>query len=120
MNPLRARLIKEFDLLRKYPYCGHSALMGKLKREWHDIEWVLGLFDERIRVARRRYHDFVKKGISMGRRKELTGGGLIRSMGGWEVVKSMRKAKVFEKSDERILGDGDFVHQVLSMAEEQI
>ena len=54
----------------------------------------------------------------MGRRKELTGGGLIRSMGGWTVVKSMRKAKMFEKSDERILGD--FVTQVLSVAEEQM
>lgn len=56
----------------------------------------------------------------MGRRKELTGGGLIRSMGGWTVVKSMRKAKMFEKSDERILGDGDFVDQVLSLAKEQM
>ena len=55
-----------------------------------------------------RYHAFVQKGISLGRRKELTGGGLIRSMGGWTVVKSMRKAKMFEKSDERILGDGNF------------
>jgi len=27
---------------------------------------------------------------------------------------------MFEKSDERILGDGDFVEQVLSAAEEQM
>jgi hypothetical protein len=39
------------------------------------------------------------------------GGGLTRSMGGWAAVKSMRKANIFEKSDERILGDGDFVEQ---------
>ena len=120
LNPLRARLIKEFDRLRKYPYCGHSTLMGKVKRGWQDIEWVLRLFDERVRVARRRYYEFVEKGISMGRRKELTGGGLIRSMGGWAAVNSMRKAKMFEKSDERILGDGDFVDQVLSEAKEQM
>ncbi|MCD6273714.1 MAG: transposase, partial [Deltaproteobacteria bacterium] len=66
------------------------------------------------------YHEFVEKGISMGRRKDLTGGGLVRSMGGWAVVKSMRKAKIFEKSDERILGDGNFVDQVLSVAQEQM
>ena len=120
LNPLRARLIKNFDLLRKYPYSGHSVLMGKVKNDWQDIKWVLRLYDERIRVARRRYHGFVQKGILMGRRKELTGGGLIRSMGGWTVVKSMRKAKIFEKSDERILGDGDFVAHVLSVAEEQM
>ena len=120
LNPLRARLIKDFDLLGKYPYCGHSVLMGNVKNDWQNIEWVLRLFDERIRVARRRYHEFVQKGIPMGRRKELTGGGLIRSMGGWTVVKSMRKAKLFEKPDERILGDGDFVDQVLSLAKEQM
>lgn len=120
LNPLRARLVKEFDRLKKYPYCGHSALMGKVKREWQDIEWVLKLFGDRLRMARMRYHEFVEKGISMGRRKDLTGGGLIRSMGGWAAVKSMRKAKMFEKSDERILGDGDFVDQVLSEAREQM
>lgn len=120
LNPLRAGLIKEYDRLKEYPYSGHSTLMGKLKRDWQDIEWVLRLFDERLRVARRRYHEFVEKGISMGKRKDLTGGGLIRSMGGWTVVKSMRKEKMFEKSDERILGDGDFVEQVLSQTNEQM
>ncbi len=44
------------------------------------------------------------KGISEGRRDDLTGGGLIRSHGGWAAVKHMRRAKMFEKSDERILG----------------
>ena len=45
---------------------------------------------------------------------------MIQRMGGWTIVKSMRKAKMFEKSDERILGDGNFVDQVLSVAEEQM
>jgi putative transposase len=120
LNPLRARIIQDFDRLKQYPYCGHSTLMGKIKRDWQDTEWVLKLFDERVRSARRRYHEFVEKGISMGRRKDLTGGGLIRSMGGWAAVKAMRKAKMFEKSDERILGDGNFVDEVLSRAKEQM
>ncbi len=37
----------------------------------------------------------------------------MRSAGGWAAVKALRAAKVFEKSDERILGDGDFVESVL-------
>jgi len=32
----------------------------------------------------------------------------------------MRKAKIFEKSDERILGAGDFVDQMLSAAEDRM
>ena len=35
-------------------------------------------------------------------------------------MKAMRRAKVFEKADERILGDGDFVKKVLAAAEEKI
>jgi putative transposase len=120
LNPLRAKVIQDFSQIKKFPYSGHSALMGKIKRDWQEIDWVLRLFEQRVSAARRRYNAFVEKGISMGRRNDLTGGGLIRSMGGWQAVKSMRKAKMFEKSDERILGDGNFVEQALSMAEEQM
>ena len=120
LNPLRAKLVKDFDLLGKYPYSGHAVLMGKVQNTWQDIDWVLRLFDEQINAARRRYREFVKKGVAIGRREELTGGGLIRSMGGWSAVKAMRGARLFEKSDERILGDGKFVDQVLSSADEQM
>ena len=34
------------------------------------------------------------------------------------MVRSMRKAGIFQKSDERILGDGDFVDSVLAHARE--
>jgi hypothetical protein len=36
------------------------------------------------------YESYVKKGIPLGRRPELAGGGLIRSLGGWDEVKKMR------------------------------
>lgn len=42
------------------------------------------------------------------------GGGLIRSMGGWSAVLAMRRSGSKEVSDQRILGDGDFVKQVIS------
>jgi len=43
---------------------------------------------------------------------------LIRSVGGWAAAKALRKANAFQKGDERILGDGDFVEAVLSEANE--
>ena len=48
------------------------------------------------------------------------GGGLVRSSGGWSAVKAMRAVKVFQKADERILGDGEFVERVLAEAEDQL
>ena len=50
----------------------------------------------------------------------MTGGGLLRSIGGWDVLKSMRRMKIHIKGDERILGDSDFVEKVLSQASEQM
>ena len=120
LNPIRAGIVKDLNALNKYPFSGHSAIMGKVMRQWQDIEWVLKLYDDRLWMGRRRYRAFVEKGISQGRRSDLMGGGLIRSSGGWAGVKAKRKAKVFEKSDERILGDGDFVEEVLAAAQEEM
>lgn len=119
LNPLRAKIVTDLKELDSYPYCGHSALMGMKKREWQDIEYVLGFFGKRIGEARKRYRSYVEKGIPMGRRPELVGGGLIRSLGGWDEVKKMRLAGQDRiKSDQRILGESDFVMDVLSEAEE--
>jgi hypothetical protein len=56
----------------------------------------------------------------MGRRPDLIGGGLIRSTGGWQAVKALGSNKIHLKGDERILGDSDFVHKVLSEQNERM
>ncbi len=79
----------------------------------------MGFFGKRIGKARKEFRSYVKKGIPMGRRPELVGGGLIRSLGGWDEVKKMRLAGQDRiKSDQRILGESDFVMDVLSEADE--
>jgi len=118
LNPIRANLVNGIGSLDKYPYSGHSALMGIVKNEWQDTDYVLGWFGKGIKQARSRYHDFIKEGVSMGKRPELTGGGLVRSVGGWLNLMEMRRAKVFVKGDERILGEGDFVEQMLQKSGE--
>ncbi|MCJ8502424.1 transposase [Desulfatitalea alkaliphila] len=118
LNPLRAGLVKDADTLDGYRYCGHSALMGKNVNGWQSVDEVLALFGGKPAAALRSYRGFIEKGIDLGRQPELVGGGLVRSAGGWEAVRSLRKAGIFQKSDERILGDGDFVEAVLSDARE--
>ena len=51
LNPLRAKMVADMKVLNKYPFCGHSVIMGKMKNTWQDVEGVLRLFDERIGVA---------------------------------------------------------------------
>lgn len=120
LNPLRARLVEGLDQLDSYPYGGHSALMGKCPNDWQDLEKILGLFGRRLSNARHAYRAFVERGTAMRRRPELTGGGLIRSVGGWEALKSLGKKKMHLKGDERILGDSDFVKEILEAHNERM
>ena len=68
--------------------------MGKKKNNWQDTDYVLKLFNSKLSLARRRYREYVKKGISVGKRPDLIGGGLVRSAGGWDALKGLRKIKV--------------------------
>ena len=47
-------------------------------------------------------------------RLELVGGGLIRSLGGWSEVLSLRQRGEKQAFDQRILGDNEFVQEVIS------
>ena len=44
LNPLRARLVSDLSELNGYPYCAHSALMGKRHLEWQDTGYVIEEF----------------------------------------------------------------------------
>jgi hypothetical protein len=59
-----------------------SVLMGRQAADWQDTATILNRFGRRRAKARRDYREFLSKGIGLGRRPELTGGGLIRSLGG--------------------------------------
>jgi putative transposase len=120
LNPLRAGLVEDIKKLDKHPWCGHSVLMNKTKQPWQNVDYVYGLFSEKTRLARTRYRMYVEKGILYGKRLDLTGGGLLRSIGGWTALKGLRKVGIRVKADERILGNSDFVENVLRSTEEQL
>jgi hypothetical protein len=120
LNPLRARVVKDIKALDQYPYSGHSVILGNHLQKWQSTDAVLAVFSSRASAARRKYHEYVAEGASQGRRPELTGGGLMRSAGGWAGVQELRKTGGFQKRDERILGDGDFGESVLAEADEQL
>jgi hypothetical protein len=119
LNPLRAGLVSSFKALAEYPYGGHSAVMGYVQTKFQDVDFILNLFGDEESIARTNYEIYVDGAASLGQRPELVGGGLIRSNGGWGVLKDARKARIHLKGDERILGESDFVKKVLSMHKER-
>jgi REP-associated tyrosine transposase len=113
LNPLRAGIVKDMKELKEYQWCGHSVIMGRVKREWQDIDTVLAYFGKSRKRATEQYEKFIVEGIKEGRRPDLVGGGLIRSLGGWSQVLSLRRAGSKLFSDERILGTSEFVKNVI-------
>lgn len=118
LNPLRAKVIQTVEELERYPWSGHRVIIGTVTYPWMDRDTILLRFGRAKSKAIREYRRFVREGMGEGHDPLLTGGGLIRSMGGWSQVLSMRRKGEKEESDERILGSGDFVQAILKEAEE--
>lgn len=119
LNPLRAGTITDLKGLARYPWTGHSALLGEMRRDWQETETILSYFGKRKREAVKKYYQYVAEGMALGERPELVGGGLVRSMGGWSEVLSLRRRGIGTVSDERVLGSSDFVSRLFLEAEDK-
>ncbi|RPI07637.1 MAG: transposase, partial [Zetaproteobacteria bacterium] len=120
LNPLRAGVVRDLAALARYPWSGHSAILGRVGRSWQATADVLGCFGAVRRTAGRQYRAFVAAGVAQGRRPEFQGGGLRRSAGGWEEVAALQRGREGWAADERILGSGAFVERVLREAERPV
>lgn len=119
LNPVRASLVGSIDELDSYPWSGHRAIVGKMHYPWMDTEHVLRTFASSKRKALSEYRRFIQEEMGSGRNTELTGGGLVRSRGGWSQVIAMRRRGQRDEHDERILGGGDFVNKIFKESEER-
>jgi len=97
LNPIRGGIVDDLIGLNKYPWTGHSAIMGSVRRDWQDTDTVLTYFGNRKKGAILRYEMFVKEGLSQ--------------------VLSLRRKGTKVASDERILGSSEFIQDLLSEAE---
>jgi hypothetical protein len=82
------------------------VLLGARELEGQAIEEVLGRFGRTVKEAREAYCEFVAAGISQGRRDELVGGGLQRSL------KRIGPTEDRVNYDERVLGSSEFVSRI--------
>jgi len=109
LNPLRAKVVPDLRRLDRSPWTGHSALLGTVPRPWQATRAILAQFGPSPRRALRASRAFVAAGIPRGRRADLQGGGLLRSLGGWAAVAALRRGREAYAGDERILGGREFV-----------
>ena len=112
LNPLRANVVPDLRTLERYPWTGHSALLGTVPRTWQDTQTILAHFGATRQRSRASYWEFVAAGVPQGRRPDLQGGGLVRSAGGWGELIAQRRERDAVAGDARVLGSGEFVEQV--------
>jgi len=44
LNPLRAGMVGDLKQLSHYRWAGHSAIVGRVKRDWQDIKTITAYF----------------------------------------------------------------------------
>lgn len=93
LNPVRARMT---DRPENYCWSSHRAYMGEESHSWLETGCILSQFSKNEKVARAKFAEFVGERVSQGRREAFHG----------------------EKNlDSRILGDDNFVTDMLAEAE---
>ena len=72
-----------------------TALTGRCRHDWQNTKYILSLFGRRTSEARRKYSEFVEKGVCDGERPELVGGGPAAMAG--LPIKSLNRKKIEAK-----------------------
>lgn len=108
LNPLRAGIVHTLEELDAFPWCGHAYF---LKDEWFDSDLrneILSHFSTNLPFALNKYRDFLAAGLAADEPVDLMGGGKRRTLA---LDPALDKDEEF---DDRILGGGAFVRQLLS------
>ena len=113
LNPVRGGLPVSLDDLDRYAWTGHAVLLGQRTFSAQDTAFVLAQFDTSVSPARRAYRDFLHGAPPRQVGVDLSGGGLRRSVAGWQYLTTLQRGRERWEHDERILGRSEFVHAVL-------
>jgi putative transposase len=117
LNPLSAGVVKDLDELRGYRWCGHSVIMNQREAGFLAKDEVLRWFGGGAKGAIRKYESFIAERVNKFKPGDLSGGGLLRSLGRLPTRGDFRATGDGEAFDERVLGQGDFVASVLQQAD---
>lgn len=111
LNPIRAGIVATLEDLAGYPWCGQGELLGRSSRKMISEAEVLSHFAPQGTTARKRYERFIADGIAAPASVKLSLGGKRTSQA---FDPRLGNDELF---DDRILGGGLFVEQVLKTAD---
>jgi REP element-mobilizing transposase RayT len=108
LNPVRAGICKSLEALDKYPWSGHSALMGLKNRNFQDTGTVLKRFGRTVSDAREKYRKFLSEGMESDDQSDMLVALVRKSNSGSE---GGRSANCW------VIGDPEFVKNAVASVE---
>jgi putative transposase len=108
LNPVRAGMVDDLESLANFRWCGHRELLGQAALPVIRVEEVLPLFARQHKTAQQQYAAFIADRWNDRPKAKLSAGGRRASTA---LDPSIPEDALF---DDRILGGGYFVEQVLS------
>lgn len=105
LNPLRAGLVSSFEELARYPWCGHSVMLGNQLMPGQAVDAVLTRFG--TQKPRSQYRQFIADGIGMGEQPHRVEIIQKKVNNLYDFENDFKKDSV--ASDHRILGSSDFI-----------
>lgn len=113
LNAIRANIVGSISELNEFQYSSHKYLLNENDApSWFYRDNVLSLFNPKEKKAIKIYNKFLEDGLNMGKNNKLSGGGLRENI---DFSKGVPKQKIVH--DDRILGESDFVIQILEKME---
>jgi putative transposase len=110
LNPLRAGICPTIEELDRYPWCGHSVLLGKISHRFQTTGAVLKRFGSNVKSSRKRYRDFITEGIKT-----------VKS--DW-IIDAVRQSNAGVDKKDRpecwVIGDQSFVQSVMTKNEQRL
>lgn len=112
LNPVRAGVCRDVIKLNRYPWSGHSVIMGRIVRKFQDTKTVLHRFGRDPETARSEYFRFMQSGMKESTdedalitlvRKSNAGCERGRKPGCWVIGDNKYVRSVMEKSESRLL-----------------
>ena len=101
---MRAGLVRTPAELARYPWTSHRSLIGGPAEPWLEVDDVLGRFGSTRAKAITSYERFAVDGWHEGRRDDLEGGGLLRSVGGMAEALALRRLGKRQMADVTYFG----------------
>ncbi|PNU18684.1 transposase [Geothermobacter hydrogeniphilus] len=107
LNPLRSGLVADFEALARYRWSGHRQWIGNHEFNLVKTDTVLSFFARRRKRAVSNYLKFLEDGTTIPNQTSLARGGRLASQ---SLDATLTEEEIY---DERILGGGDFVNEIL-------